>query len=157
MRIPAVIVSRALGRMLGQFTSIFAFAAFLAASGALFAYNLLSSEGSTVSVPSVWALSVMPVMPVLVSMLSMRLWEDDAVSGRGELDLVVPVPERDFAFGRFAAAFAAVLFALVCSLAVPLVVTPFFSPVLAPRLTVVRFLPAFTALITCAVTRSSLP
>ena len=142
--------------MLGQFTSIFAFAAFLAASGALFAYNLLSSEGSTVSVPSVWALSVMPVMPVLVSMLSMRLWEDDAVSGRGELDLVVPVPERDFAFGRFAAAFAAVLFALVCSLAVPLVVTPFFSPVLAPRLTVVRFLPAFTALAIFAVPLAAL-
>lgn len=156
MRILVVIISRALGRMLGQFTSIFAFAAFLAASGAIFAYNLLSSEGSTVSAPSVWALSVMPVMPALVSLLSMRLWEDDAFSGRGELDLVVPVPEREFALGRFLAALAAVVFALVCSLAVPLFITPCFSPVLAPRLTIVRFLPAFSALAIFAVPLAAL-
>lgn len=144
MRTLSVIASRAVGRMCGRFTSYFALALFFAVSGALFAYRLLAAEGMAVSVPSIWALAQLPVLPVLVSLLSMHLWDGDGAGG--ELDLVVPVPEREFAIGRFAAVYGVTVAASALSLSVPLFLLPHFAPALAPRLSVVRFLPAFSAL-----------
>jgi hypothetical protein len=76
----------------------------------------------------------------------MRLWSDDGTPGREELDLVAPVPEREFALARFAVAYGVTLAALAVFLAIPLFILPHFSQVLAPRLSAVRFIPAFTAL-----------
>ena len=146
MRLQTVVASRALSKLSGQATTALSFMAFLAASGAFFADGLFAAEGTAVSAPSVWALSVARVLPLLASLLTMRLWSGDGVAERLESDLVVPVPERVFAQGRFAAAYAAVLFAIAMSLAVPLLVLPRCSPALSAQLETVRFLPAFAAL-----------
>lgn len=146
MRLSVVVAVRSLVRMFRQFTTVFAFLAFLSALGALFADGLFAAEGTVVSTPSIWALSVVRVLPVLVALLTMRLWSDDGIAERMEADLVVPVPERVFAYGRFAAAYVAVLFALMLSLAVPLVVLPKCSAILSSQLRFVRFIPAFAVL-----------
>ena len=150
MRIVAVIAARAFGRMAGQMTSVFAVMVFLAAAGALFANGLFAAEGMAVSPSSVWALAVVNVLPLLTSLLTMRLWSDDGLPDRTEIDLVAPVPERAFALGRFMAAYAVVAAAVTLSLVAPLLLLPRCAPALAQELTVVRFLPAWTALLVFA-------
>ena len=151
MRAVRMIAGRAFGRLSGQITAVLAVAAFLSASGALFADGLLAAEGTSVSAPSVWAVSVAAVLPLLASVLAMRLWSDDGVPGRTELDLAVPVRESSFAYGRFLAVFLAVAGSLVLALVVPLVVLPRCAPALAPELTVAKFLPALAALLVFSV------
>ena len=146
MRQLMVVVLRAFTRLYRQKTTVFAVMVFLAVSGALFADGLFAAEGSAVSLPSIWALSVVHVLPLLVSLMAMRLWSDDGVAERTECDLVVPVPERVFAQGRFAAAYLAVLGAVALSLVVPLFILPDSSQALASQLKVVRFIPAFAAI-----------
>jgi hypothetical protein len=147
MRLLTVVATRALSKLSGQATTALSIMAFLAAVGAFFADGLFAAEGTAVSAPSIWALSVARVLPLLTSLLTMRLWSGDGVAERLESDLVVPVPERVFAQGRFAAAYAAVLCAIAMSLVVPLFVLPWCcSPVLSTRLDIVRFIPAFAAL-----------
>ena len=151
MRTVAVIATRAFGRMTGQLTSVFAVMVFLSAVGALFANGLFAAEGTAVSPSSVWALAVANVLPLLTSLLTMRLWSEDGIPDRAEIDLVAPVPEREFALGRFLAAYAAAVAAVTLSLAAPLALLPRCAPALSQELTVVRFLPAWTALLVFAV------
>ena len=151
MRTVSVIAGRALGRLAAQMTTVFALVVFLSAVGALFADGLFSAEGTAVSPSSIWALAVANVLPLLTSLLTMRLWSEDGRLDRAEIDLVVPVPERAFAGGRFLAAYATVAFAITLSLAVPLLLLPRCAPALVPELTIVRFLPAWTALLVFAV------
>ena len=151
MRRVFLVASRSFGRLFGQSTTGFAAVAFLASFGALFAVGLFSAEGNAVSVPSVWAIAAANAMPLLASLLTMRLWSDDGNPGRTEIDLVVPVPERTFAAGRFLAAFAATLTVLAMSLAVPVLVLPHCAPSLASGVSFSRLLPAFAALCVFAV------
>ena len=151
MRPMVVIAARSLGRIIGQTTSVFAATVFIAVTGALFANGLFSAEGTAVSLPSVWSLAVANVLPLLASLLTMRLWSEDGVVGRTELDLVAPVPERAFAIGRFAAAYIMVSLMVVVALAIPLLVLPHCAPALTDELTVVRFLPALAALLILAL------
>lgn len=146
MRQQTVVVVRAFVRLSCQMTSVFSVMVFLSLVGALFARGLFAAEGTAVSAPSIWALSVACSLPLLASLLSMRLWSDDGVAERMECDLVVPVPERVFAQGYFAAAYLAVLGAVALSLVVPLFILPDSSPTLAAQLKIVRFIPAFAVL-----------
>ena len=146
MKLSMIVAIRAFVRLARQSTTAFAVAAFLAATGALFADGLFAAEGTSVSAPSIWALSVAGVLPLLASLLTMRLWSDDGVAEHTECDLVVPVPERVFAAGRFSAAYLAVLLAVALSLVVPLFVLPECSQTLSSQLRLVRFVPAFVAL-----------
>ena len=66
MRQLMVVVLRAFTRLYRQKTTVFAVMVFLAVSGALFADGLFAAEGSAVSLPSIWALSVFRVLPLLV-------------------------------------------------------------------------------------------
>ena len=151
MRTVFVIAARAFGRLAGQATSIFAGVVFLAVAGALFANGLFSAEGTAVSPSSVWALAAANVLPLLTALLTMRLWSDDGLPDRAEIDLVAPVPERAFAVGRFLAAYLAAGIVVTLSLAAPLLILPRCAPALASELTIVRFLPAWTALLVFAV------
>ena len=151
MRTITVIAVRAGGRLAGQMTSVFAIVVFLSVAGALFANGLFSAEGTAVSPSSVWALAVANVLPLLTSLLTMRLWSEDGLPDRAEIDLVAPVPERAFAAGRFLAAFVAIAVSITLSLAVPIFLLPRCAPALEPELTIVRFMPAWTALLIFAV------
>ena len=146
MKLSVMVAVRAFVRLVRRPATVFSVAAFLSAAGALFADGLFAAEGTSVSAPSIWALSVAGVLPLLVSLLTMRLWSDDGVAERPECDLVVPVPERVFAAGRFMAAYLAVLLAVALSLAVPLAVLPGCSQTLSSQLRLTRFVPAFVAL-----------
>lgn len=146
MKLPMLIAMRAFMRMVRQATTWFAVAVFLASAGALFADGLFSAEGAAVSAPSVWALAVAGVLPLLSSLLTMRLWSDDGIAERVEADLVVPVPERAFAVGRFAAAYLAVMLAIALALVAPLAVLPSCSQTLSSQLKIVRFIPASVVL-----------
>ena len=146
MKTALLVATRALGRLAGQSTTGFAVGAFLAALGALFAAGLFAAEGKTVSVSSVWAIAAANALPLLTSLLTMRLWSDDGNPGRTEIDLVAPVPERAFAFGRFLAAYAATVLTLLVSLAAPVFVLPHCAPALAADVSVLRLLPSFVAL-----------
>lgn len=151
MRGISVIAVRALGRLAGQMTSVFSVVMFLSAVSALFARGLFAAEGTPVSTPSVWALSVAYVLPLLTALLTMRLWSDDGVAGMLELDLVAPVPERMFAIGRFLAAYVAVALSVAFALIVPVAVLPHFAASISSELSLVRFLPALAALLVFAV------
>lgn len=151
MKQSMIIARRAFMRLAGQASTPFSIMAFLAASGALFANGLFDAEGTAVSAPSVWALSVACVLPLLSALLTMRLWSDDGMPERMEVDLVVPVPERAFSIGRFAAAYLAVLLSIAFALVVPLFVLPACSQALSTQLKAVRFIPAFVALAVFAV------
>ena len=146
-----VVVLRAFTRLSRQMTTVFAVMVFLSLAGALFADGLFAAEGTAVSLPSIWALSVVRVLPLLASLIAMRLWSDDGAAERAECDLVVPVPERVFAQGRFVAAYLAVLGTIALSLAVPLLILPDSSTVLDAQLKVVRFIPAFAVLAVLAM------
>ena len=146
-----VVLFRAFSRLLRQKTTVFAVMVFLSLSGAFFADGLFAAEGTAVSLPSIWALSVVRVLPLLTSLIAMRLWSDDGVAERAECDLVVPVPERVFAQGRFAAAYIVVIGAVALSLIVPLFILPDSSSVLDSQLKLVRFLPAFAVLVVLAM------
>ncbi len=151
MRTVAVIAVRSFGRLTGQVTSAFAVTMFLSVSGALFANDLFAAEGTVASPASLWAVSVANVLPLLTSLLTMRLWSEDGVPERADLDLVAPVPERAFAIGRLAAAYAAVAFSLTLALVVPLTVLGCCAPALAAGLTTARLLPAWMALLVFAL------
>ena len=151
MRQQIVVMLRAFTRLSRQMTTVFAVMVFLSLAGALFADGLFAAEGTAVSLPSIWALSVVRVLPLLASLIAMRLWSDDGAAERAECDLVVPVPERVFAQGRFVAAYLAVLGTVALSLVVPLFILPDSSTVLDSQLKVVRFLPAFAVLAVLAM------
>lgn len=146
MKLSVLVAVRSSVRLARQATTAFAVAAFLAAAGVLFADGLFVAEGTTVSAPSVWALSVAGVLPILSSLLTMRLWCDDGIAEHTECDLAAPVPERVFAVGRFMAAYVVVLLAVALALVAPLAVLPWCSQALSAQLRPVRFIPAFTAL-----------
>ena len=151
MRRSGIVFARTFGRLSGLSTTVFSLVAFLAVAGALFVNGLFAAEGKVVSVPSIWAVSVIYVLPLLASLLTMRLWSEDGDPDRVEIDLVAPVPERAFAFGRFLAAYAYVAVAVLLSLAVPVLVLPRCAPALSGWITGMRLLPAVAAVLILAV------
>lgn len=151
-----VIACRAFGRIVGQTTSVFAVMAFLAVSGAFFAKSLFDAEGTAVSVPSVWAGAMATALPLLTSLLTMRLWDGNGEPDGVAIDLVAPVPERQFAIGRFLGAYCAVVATVVVSLVVPVFVLPYCAPALAAKLSIIRMLPALAALCVYALPLTAL-
>lgn len=146
MKLSFVVAIRAFTRLSRQMTTVFGTFVFLSVTGALFADRLFAAEGTAVSIPSVWAISILSVLPVLISFFTMRLWSSDGMLERTELDLVVPLPERIFAIGRFLAAYIAVISVISLSLAVPLMILPKFSDALSNELKLIRFIPAYVVL-----------
>lgn len=151
MKLSFVVAIRAFSRLSRQMTTAFGVIVFLSVAGALFSDKLFAAEGTAVSIPSIWAISMVGVLPILVSLFTMRLWSDDGMRERTESDLVVPVPERVFAIGRFLAAYLAVVSVISLSLAVPLIMLPNFSDASPNELKFVRFIPAYAVLAVLAM------
>ena len=86
---------RTLGMVSGLYITALSIAGFLAASAALFAFNLDAGEGGLSSLASLWAVSVSPILPVLAALVGMEVWSDELKTGRIDLLLSSPVSERD--------------------------------------------------------------
>lgn len=142
-----VTVRRTIGLARHFYSTVCAFAGFLAAAAALLAFNLRGFEDSTVSLPAVWAVSVSPVLPVLAALLGMDVWSDERRTDNIELLLTAPVRERELTFGKFLGVWVMLFAAILLSQ----LTTTFFLAVWAPALirdiSVFAFLPAIFVLV----------
>ena len=77
-----VTLRRTIGRLCNLYSTALVFAGFLAAVGALFAFNLTAAEGGDVPLVTIWTVSVSPILPVLASLLAMDVWSEERNSGR---------------------------------------------------------------------------
>ena len=76
--------NRTIGRARSLYSTAFAVGAFLAASAVLFAFKLDAAEGVSLSIASVWAMSVAPFLPALAAFLAMDVWSDELPAPLGE-------------------------------------------------------------------------
>lgn len=141
-----VVAGRTFGRLIGQFTTVLSGLAFLAVAGAFFSEGLFAAEGRTVSVQSLWAVAAVKALPLLASLLTMRLWNGDGGADSTEVDLVAPVPERAFAFGRFLGAYSVAVAVMAAFLLVPLFLLPRCAPAMASELSPFGFSHALLSL-----------
>lgn len=141
-----VIAGRTFGRLVGQSTTVLSCLAFLAAVGAFFSEGLFAAEGRAVSVQSLWAVAAVRALPLLASLLTMRLWNGDGGADSTEIDLIAPVPERAFAFGRFLGAYSVAVAVVAVSLLLPLFLLPRCAPAMALELSPLGFFPALLSL-----------
>lgn len=131
---------RTIGHACGLYTTALSVAGFLALSAGAFAFNFDRGEGGTLTLATLWAVSVSPVLPVLAALLSMGVWSDERQSGRMAMLLSVAVRERDYVFGKFLGVWSILMFAVLLSLASLVGALLFFSPAVvsdAPLLSLV--------------------
>ncbi|MCR5414853.1 MAG: ABC transporter permease [Kiritimatiellae bacterium] len=148
---------RTVGIARGLYTTILATAGFLAATAAVFAFNLDAAEGFRVQLIPLWTVSAAPFLPVLAAFLGMDVWSDERKTGRIDLLLSSPVRERDFVIGKFLGVWTILAVDVAIALAVSYAFLLFFAPSLLSGLSVVSFLPGVFALwmqgaLWCAVT-----
>lgn len=141
-----VTMRRTIGRLINRYSTMFIFAGFLAAAGALFAFNLSASEGSEASLTAIWAVSASAFLPVLVALLGMDVWSGERDSGRIELLLSAPVREREYTLGKFLGVWLLALAAIAAFLFSTLVAVSVFAPPLVAGLSFASFVPAMLAL-----------
>lgn len=141
-----VTLRRTIGRLCNLYSTALVFAGFLAAVGALFAFNLTAAEGGDVPLVTIWTVSVSPILPVLASLLAMDVWSEERNSGRIELLLSAPVREREFTFGKFFGVWILTLAGIVISQFATLVFVAVYAPNLIGDLSVFSFLPGVLAL-----------
>ena len=142
-----VTLCRSIGHARNLYSTAIAFGFFLAASAALFAYNLACAEGARVSLAVVWASSVAPVVPALAAFLAMDAWSAELRSGRIYLLLTSSVLERDFVFGKFLGVYVMTLVAVFTSFVASAAVLGSVSSVISvDAQELLSFLPAFVAL-----------
>ncbi|MBQ7666960.1 MAG: ABC transporter permease, partial [Kiritimatiellae bacterium] len=137
---------RALAHFRSLYCSAFAYAAYLAGSGALFAFNLESAESTRSSLAAVWALSAAPFLPLMAAFAGMYSWSAERASGAIDLLLSAPVRERELAAGKFFGAWAATLAAVALFFGSSVALLAVFSPKLYAALSPASFLPGFLAL-----------
>lgn len=133
---------RTLGRIRSLYVTALAFGGFLAAAGALFAFNLAAAEGERLTLAAVWCLSVSPALPVLAALLAMDVWSEERQTGRIELLLTAPVRERQLVAGKFFGVLTLVLVGVLLSLAVTIVLVRALAPAALADARFVGFLPA---------------
>lgn len=146
MSAAGVVCRRALAHFRSLYCSAFAYAAYLAGSGALFAFNLESAEASRASAAAVWALSAAPFLPLAAAFAGMHSWSAERASGAIDLLLSAPVRERELAAGKFFGAWIAALAAVALFFVSSAGMLAAFSPKLYASLRFVSFLPGFLAL-----------
>jgi ABC-2 type transport system permease protein len=137
---------RTVGMAKSLYATAFAFAGFLAASAALFAFNLDAAEGGRTGLAPLWAVSVSPVLPVLAALFGMDVWSDERKSGRIDLLLSSPVRESDLVLGKFFGVWFLSAAGIAVSLVSSLVFLGWYAPALAGRASLPGFIPAFLAL-----------
>ncbi len=137
---------RTFGMISGLYVTALSVAGFLAASAALFAFNLDMGEGGLSSLASLWALSVAPVLPVLAALAGMEVWSDELKTGRIDILLSSPVSEKDLVKGKFWGVWALTMVALLISLVSAFVFLDFYAPSFFEVSSLWGFIPAFTLL-----------
>ena len=137
---------RTLGMVSGLYVTALAVAGFLAASAALFAFNLDAGEGGLSSLASLWAVSVSPVLPVLAALAGMEVWSDELKTGRIDLLLSSPVRESEFVKGKFLGVWTITVAALVLSLVSAFLFLNFHAPSFFEASSLWGFVPAFILL-----------
>ena len=96
---------RTFARLSRSVQSHLALTAFLAASAAIFSYNLISAEGTSSTVIELWASSVAVLMPLLASLIGMDVWSEERRTGMIDLLLSTCVRERSLVIGKFLGVF----------------------------------------------------
>ena len=139
--------SRTLGALRSQFSSVLAFAAFLAGTSALLVFNLERAEGGRMMFPVLWAMSVSPILPVLAAVLGMEAWSGERQSGRVDVLLSTAVCERDFVLGKFLGVWTMAVVAVLCSLVFTVAALGILAPSTLNGLGLGGLLPALGALI----------
>ena len=138
---------RTLGMVSGLYITALSIAGFLAASAALFAFNLDAGEGGLSSLASLWAVSVSPILPILAALVGMEVWSDELKTGRIDLLLSSPVSERDFVKGKFWGVWMLSMVALLISLVSAFVFLDFYAPSFFDGSSLWGFIPAFILLV----------
>ena len=141
-----VTVRRTIGFARNFLSTALAVGGFLAAAGVAFAFGLKGADGGSLSLPSVWAASVAPFLPVLAALLSMDVWSDERLSGRIDMLLTTPVPERELVVGKFLGVWIITLVAVAASLAASLVLVHANAPSAFGSLGPFDFVPGFFVL-----------
>lgn len=140
------IFRRTLRSARSRYSDAFAFAAYLAGSAALFAFNLASAEGSRSSLAAIWAVSAAPVLPLVSAFAGAGFWAEAKRSGEDEMLLTTPLRERECVAGVFAGVWAATMAAPLVFLGSSLGFLALFAPKFAAGATFAGFVPAVLAL-----------
>lgn len=146
MNVAGITFRRAFGAMTSKMSSAFVSGAFFALCGVSFVSNIAMNEGTRVSLPTLWAISVSPVLPVLAALLGMGVWSDERASGRIDMLLSSPVKEHDLVVGKFLAVWVAVLLNILFFFAVSFCIFAFFAPSAAANVPLASFAPGIAAL-----------
>ena len=142
----SVTFERTLGFSRSLYTTVIAFAGFLAASSALFLFSVDAAEGSAATLASLWAAGASPFLPVLAALYGMETWSGERRSGRIETLLASPVRERDMVVGKFLGVWAMMVFSIVVFHVSSAVAVSWFAPKLMAGQGMFSFLPAFAGL-----------
>lgn len=121
--------------------------AILAASAALFSYNLLSAEGTASSLVELWASSVAVFLPLLAAFLGMDVWSEERRTGMIDVLLSTSVRERSLAIGKFLGVFLTLTFALIVSCAVTGATLLYYAPQSFSEVRIFSLASAFAALL----------
>ena len=141
-----VTVRRTIGFARNFLSTAIAVGGFLAATGVSFVFGLKSADGGALSLPSVWTASVAPFLPVLAALISMDVWSDERLSGRIDLLLTTPVPERELVAGKFLGVWIMTLASVVASLAASLALVHVNAPSAFGSLGLLDFIPGLFAI-----------
>lgn len=121
-------------------------AVFLSAGSAMLLYGLEAAEGSMLSFPAVWALSMSPLLPVMSAFMSMDIWSGEFRTGRIAVLLSTPVRERDLVIGKFLGVWMVLFCEIALSCILSIVLIWFFAPSAFSGLAPIGFVPAFAIL-----------
>ncbi|MBO5774738.1 MAG: Gldg family protein [Kiritimatiellae bacterium] len=147
MSASAVTFKRTIGRMRNSFQTALAIASFLAASGALFSYKLVSAEGTASTFVELWASSVSVFLPLLAAFLGMDIWSEERRTGMADVLLSSPVREREFVFGKALGVFGSLAFSAVLSCVITAECLSWYAPVALSEVRILSFALSFAALL----------
>ena len=142
----SLVFSRTRFRAHGLFSTVLLNILYLAASGVLFALFLSSAEGSTETVPVLWALAAALPLPFLAALLAADVWSRERRDGRLDLLFSIAVPERDFVVGKALGVLSMLFFASILSFISTYLALFFLAPSALAGVRLTAFLPGFLIL-----------
>ena len=123
-----ITAARTIGRARNVIATAFSVGGFLSVSALFLAARLEADEGTTLSVPVLWASSVSLVLPALAAFLAMDVWSGERLSGRIDNLLSLAVRERDYVLGKFAGVLVLTTGSVLISLTGTVGLLGFFAP-----------------------------
>lgn len=142
----SAIFRRTVSRSRSLYSTALAYAAYLAGSGTLLAFNLESAEASRSAPAAVWALSAAPFLPIAAAFAGMHAWSEERANGTIDLLLSAPVRERELTAGKFFGVWLSTIAAAAAFLASSVASIAIFAPKLHAAINMTDFLPGFLAI-----------